>query len=69
MGQGELRASYGKLTADPAGAPVKFDAAKGFAVGYHYALSKRTTLYTDFVRNTAVATEKTGYDFGIKHNF
>ena len=69
MGQGELRASFGKLTADPAGAPAKFDAAKGFAVGYHYALSKRTTLYTDFVRNTAVATDKTGYDFGIKHNF
>lgn len=69
MGQGELRASYGKLTADPAGAPAKFDAAKGFAVGYHYALSKRTTVYTDFVRNTAAPTEKTGYDFGIKHNF
>jgi len=72
MGQGEFRAAFGKLTADPAGngaTQQKFDAAKGFAVGYHYALSKRTTLYTDFVRNTARATEKTGYDFGIKHNF
>ncbi len=68
MGQGELRASFGKLTAKTA-AGVQTDAAKGFAVGYHYALSKRTTLYTDYVRNTAVATEKTGYDFGIKHNF
>lgn len=66
MGQGELRASAGKLrnkTAD-------IDAAKGFALGYHYALSKRTTLYTDYVRNTGAGiTEKTGYDFGIKHNF
>ena len=49
---------------------------RGFALGYHYALSKRTTLYTDYVRNTgtggmfgAVGTEKSGYDFGIKHNF
>lgn len=69
MGQGELRGSFGKLTSDGAGAAPKVDAAKGFAVGYHYALSKRTTLYTDYVRNTAVATEKAGYDFGIKHNF
>jgi len=68
LGQGELRASYGELTAKSA-AGVKTDAAKGFGLGYHYALSKRTTLYTDYVRNTAVATEKDGYDFGIKHNF
>ena len=70
MGQGELRASVGKLTSDPAGVAPRVDAAKGFAVGYHYALSKRTTLYTDYVRNTGVGiTQKTGYDFGIKHNF
>jgi predicted porin len=65
MGQGEFRASYGRLKNETA----NVDAAKGFAVGYHYALSKRTTLYTDFLRNTALATNKTGYDFGIKHNF
>ena len=69
LGQGELRASVGQLTTDPAGAVGKSDLAKGFGLGYHYALSKRTTLYTDYVRNTAVATQKTGYDFGIKHNF
>jgi predicted porin len=69
MGQGEFRFSYGKATSDPAGAAAKVDLAKGFAVGYHYALSKRTTLYTDFLRNTALAADKTGYDFGIKHNF
>ncbi len=69
MGQGELRGSYGKLTTDLAGPGGKSDLAKGFALGYHYALSKRTTLYTDYVRNTAVLTEKNGYDFGIKHNF
>ena len=69
MGQGEFRASYGKATSDPAGAAAKIDLAKGFALGYHYALSKRTTLYTDYLRNTALATDKNGYDFGIKHNF
>jgi len=69
MGQGEFRASYGKLTTDLPGVGGKSDAAKGFALGYHYALSKRTTLYTDYVRNTALATDKNGYDFGIKHNF
>ena len=77
LGQGELRASVGQLTTDPAGAVGKSDLAKGFALGYHYALSKRTTLYTDYVRNTGVGsavfglvgTEKSGYDFGIKHNF
>lgn len=65
MGAGELRASYGRLkdkTAD-------VDAAKGFALGYHYNMSKRTTLYVDLARNTALTTEKSGYDFGIKHNF
>ena len=76
LGQGELRGSVGQLTSDPAGAAPKVTTNKGFAVGYHYALSKRTTLYTDYVRNTGtggmfglVGTEKSGYDFGIKHNF
>ena len=69
LGQGEFRASYGRLTAESA-AGVDTTPAKGFAVGYHYALSKRTTLYTDYVRNTGTGiTEKTGYDFGVKHNF
>ena len=65
MGAGEFRASYGRLrnkTAD-------VDAAKGFALGYHYNMSKRTTLYVDLARNTALTTEKSGYDVGIKHNF
>lgn len=70
MGQGEFRASYGRLTNETA-AGVDSTLAKGFAIGYHYALSKRTTLYTDFARNTGTnaGTEKNGYDFGIKHNF
>ena len=91
MGQGELRASVGKLTSNPAGTVAEYDVAKGFALGYHYALSKRTTIYADMVRNTGdfkryaiesavvaltatqqaaiMSGQKTGYDFGIKHNF
>lgn len=65
VGQGEFRASFGKLRS------AGVDTNKGFALGYHYSLSKRTTLYTDYVRNTGTAagTEKNGYDFGVKHNF
>jgi len=67
IGAGEFRASYGQLknkTADVI-------AAKGFAFGYHYSLSKRTTIYADVMQNKAdtIADSKTGYDFGIKHNF
>lgn len=63
MGQGELRAVVGQrevgTTKD----------IKMFGLGYHYALSKRTTIYADFARNGALVTEKTAYDFGLKHNF
>lgn len=67
MGAGEFRASYGRLKNKTA----NVDAAKGFALGYHYNMSKRTTLYADVARNTGVLvpSEKTGYDIGVKHNF
>lgn len=65
IGAGELRASFGKLENRTA----NVDAAKGFGLGYHYSLSKRTTIYADMVRNTALTTNKAGYDFGVKHNF
>ena len=42
---------------------------QGWAVGYHYALSKRTTVYADLASNSKAATEKQGYDFGVKHAF
>ena len=69
LGAGEFRASYGQLKNKATG--LKLD--KQFAVGYHYALSKRTTVYADLVNerrdNIPANFEKTGYDFGIKHNF
>jgi predicted porin len=63
IGQGEVRAAVAQRTDDS----VKV--TKLLALGYHYALSKRTTIYTDFVRNGSLTTNKTGYDFGLKHNF
>jgi predicted porin len=68
MGGGQFRFAYGKLTNKTA----DVDADKGFALGYHYSLSKRTTLYADLARNTGVAaggSNETGYDIGMKHNF
>jgi len=76
IGSGELKASYGSLESKAAigGAKTKLDRQIG--LGYHYALSKRTTLYTDVVneRNDAVRAagstlKKTGWDVGVKHNF
>jgi predicted porin len=46
LGAAELRASYGELENDTRG--LKTD--KQFGLGYHYAISKRTTLYADYVR-------------------
>ena len=63
MGQGEFRAAIGKRTVGGA------DDINLVAVGYHYALSKRTTLYVDVANNSKLPAEKTGYDFGLKHNF
>ena len=70
MGQGELRAAAGRRNAETAaGATIAARELSMLAVGYHYALSKRTTVYADFVRNSKLATQKTAYDFGLKHNF
>lgn len=68
FGAGELRLAFGKLEARPAvGATV--DLVSGGAIGYHHNLSKRTTVYVDVARNSRAATQQTGYDVGLKHNF
>jgi predicted porin len=79
IGGGELRAAYGELkTRNPS---VKL--SRQFSLGYHYALSKRTTVYADIVNDGKrvdvaaagrdldpnLSTRKTGFDVGIKHNF
>ena len=48
---------------------VRADDINLVALGYHYALSKRTTVYVDFANNSKLATQKAAYDFGLKHNF
>jgi len=63
IGGGELRASYGTLKADST------TVAKRMALGYHYSMSKRTTLYVDFARDSEASSQKSGYDVGLKHNF
>lgn len=66
IGGGELRASFGELrnrTAD-------IKESRQFGLGYHYPLSKRTTIYADLVNdNKRVNDHKTGFDIGLKHNF
>jgi predicted porin len=63
MGAGEFRASYGTLKANDT------TVSKRLAAGYHYSMSKRTTLYVDFANDSEADTSKSGYDIGLKHNF
>jgi predicted porin len=63
LGAGEFRAAYGDLKAD--GTSVR----KQISLGYHYSMSKRTTLYVDFARDSERDDNAAGYDVGLKHNF
>jgi predicted porin len=69
LGAGELRLAAGTLKAKPAAGGTNTTVVSGLAAGYHHSLSKRTTVYADFVRNSKITDQKTGYDFGLKHNF
>jgi predicted porin len=68
LGAGEARAIIGRVEQDSSNG---WDTANTLGgLGYHYNLSKRTTVYADYVRNTGHYVEsKDGYDLGIKHNF
>jgi len=65
VGAGELRFAVGQLKNTTLGVT----ASQKVAIGYHYSMSKRTTLYVDFANDSKAATSKSGYDVGIKHNF
>ena len=75
IGNGELKASYAQLENENSVTGAKVDLDKQWGIGYHYALSKRTTIYADVVREDGDLVklngnlERTGYDIGIKHNF
>ncbi|HWP20232.1 MAG TPA: porin [Burkholderiaceae bacterium] len=65
VGPGEFRVSYNKLKQkDPSD-----DLSSKFGLGYHYPLSKRTTVYADYARDGELDNDKWGFDVGIKHNF
>lgn len=65
MGAGEFRVAFAQLK----NTTLDITASQKVAVGYHYSMSKRTTLYVDFANDSKAATSKSGYDVGIKHNF
>jgi predicted porin len=65
LGAGDLRVGYAESKLG------SVTSAKRASVGYHYDLSKRTKIYADFAKGggSTVTTQKSGYDFGIQHNF
>jgi len=82
FGPGEARAGFGELkgpTSAVTGPEVK--QRQQFSLGYHYSLSKRTTIYGDVAQaktdNLSISTapgnngkaSDSAYDFGIKHVF
>lgn len=80
---GQFRVGYGELKnkaladANLAGDGQDGKVQQQFSVGYHYPLSKRTTVYTNvvydkkagFALDSTDGKSKTGYDLGIKHEF
>lgn len=63
LGPGELKAAAGTQKQGST------TTAQKLGLGYHYALSKRTTIYTDVGHDRKALADKTGYDLGIKHQF
>lgn len=63
VGSGDLRMGF--ATSKVGGKTT----AKKMAIGYHYPLTKRTKIYSDFARDSERASEKSGYDVGIQHSF
>lgn len=66
LGGGQVRAGIDQIkrTSAPS-ATLK----QQVTLGYHYPLSKRTTIFADYVNDSKVARSKTGYGFGLKHAF
>jgi predicted porin len=78
LGVAELKATFSRTTAEGTTIQAKT------SLGYYYALSKRTTVYTDVVHDpkaggfvygaagwaaTGTTLGKVGYDVGLKHVF
>lgn len=64
MGAVTLKGGFTRSKLDGSAADLKKT-----GIGLDYALSKRTTLYTSYGRDAALATDKAGFDFGVRHAF
>ncbi len=66
MGTGQLRLGVDQIkrSSGPS-ATLK----QQVTLGYHYSLSRRTTVFADLVNDSKAATSKSGYGFGLKHAF
>lgn len=66
FGAGDFKVGY--AVGDNAAVAGKY---KKVGVGYHYNLSKRTKVFADYAKvgGGEPVGPKTGYDFGIQHNF
>ncbi|MDO9148793.1 MAG: porin [Hydrogenophaga sp.] len=62
---GRVKLSYGQLE----NTTTHTDLTKKFAIGYNHDLSKRTFLYANLAHDKAVATNRSGFDLGLQHNF
>lgn len=63
LGAGQFRASLGQYKQGDAVLSQKL------SVGYHYFLSKRTSIYTTFAHDNKAPAYKNGYEFGVQHAF
>lgn len=63
LGSGTFKAAYGTRKLDGV------TTASKIGLGYHYALSKRTTIYTDVANDSKQVSHKTGVDLGLRHTF
>lgn len=66
VGGGQLRVGFDRIERTTA---PKTALKQQVVVGYHYPLSRRTTIYGDLVQDSKVATSKYAYALGLKHAF
>lgn len=62
---GRIKLSYGQLE----NTTTHTNLIKKFAIGYNHDLSKRTFLYANIAHDKAFATNRSGFDIGLQHNF
>lgn len=65
MGAVALKAGY----AEQKNENTNTKTVKKLGLGADYSLSKRTTLYTSYGNDRAKTSDKTGFDFGVRHAF